>query len=116
MIPYILAGSVLACAGAFWYGTNVGEDACIAKQKTITQVALEVKEAAQQGAAQAIAANSPRNTTIVNEVQREVQTNTLYRDCRHTPDGVRGINEALTGKRPEPAGDGKLSGVDPADR
>ncbi|MES2950299.1 MAG: hypothetical protein V4858_17285 [Pseudomonadota bacterium] len=114
MIPYILIGSAIACAGAFWYGTNVGEAQCQAKQKTVEAIAREVKESAQQGAAAAIAANRPRNTTIVNEVQREVQTNTVYSDCRNTPDGVRSINEALTGKRPDPAGGGKLPGAVPA--
>lgn len=116
MSPWLIIGALLACAGAFWYGTDVGEAQCLAKQATLQEVAKEVKEAAQQGAAAAIAANRPRNTTIVNEVQREVQTNTVYRDCRHTPDGVRGINEALTGKRPEPSGGGKLPGTVPADR
>lgn len=114
MNPYLIIGALLACAGCFWYGTDVGEAQCLAKQKTINEVAKEVKEAAQQGAAAAIAANRPRNTTIVNEVQREVQTNTVYRDCRNTPDGVRSINEALTGKQPESAGGGKLSGTVPA--
>lgn len=67
-------------------------------------------EAAQDGAAKAIAANKPINQTIVQKVQHEIETNTVYRDCRNTPDGLFRINEALTG-RAQPAGDGKLPGA-----
>lgn len=108
MNAWIIVGALLACAGSFWYGTDVGEAQCQAKQKTITEVAREVKEAAQAGAAEAIAKQRPRNTTIVNEVQREIQNNTVYAECKHTPAGLRGINEALTGRRPEPAGNSQL--------
>lgn len=37
MNPYLILGAVLsailACAGSFWYGTEVGADGEIAKQK-----------------------------------------------------------------------------------
>lgn len=107
---------VASIASAGWVAYGAGQDNITAFNAKAEQIVRDTREAAQTGAAQAIAANRPRNTTIVNEVQREVQTNTVYRDCRHTPDGVRGINEALTGKRPEPAGGGKLPGTVPADR
>lgn len=111
MNPWLILGAVLACAGSFWYGTEVGADGEIANQKKLDDVVVAVEKAAQQGAAQAIAANRPRNTTIVNEVQREIQNHTVYAECRNTPAGVLGINEALTGKRAEPAGGGKLPGT-----
>lgn len=107
MNPWILLGAALACAGAFWYGTEVGADGEIAKQKKLDDVVIAVKEAAQTGAAVAIAANQPVNKTIVQKVQHEIQTNTVYAECKHTDAGLRGINEALTG-RPQPAGDSKL--------
>lgn len=108
MIPYLLLGSAVAVAGAFWYGTSVGEAQCQAQQKSVETVAREVKDAAQAGAAEAIAKLKPRNVTITNEVQREIQTHTVYSDCRNTAVGLRGINEALTGQRAEPTGDQQL--------
>jgi len=108
MIPYILMGSAVACAGAFWYGTGVGEDRLLAKQSKEDKIVMNIKDEAMRGAAEAIAKLKPRNTTIVNEVQREIQNNTVYTDCRNTSASMLGINEALTGKRPEPAGDKQL--------
>jgi hypothetical protein len=107
MNPWFFIGAAFACAGCFWYGTEVGADGEIAKQKKLDDVVIAVKEAAQTGAAQAIAANQPINKTIVQKVQHEIQTNTVYAECKHTPGGLSGINEALTG-RPQPAGDRKL--------
>ena len=68
---------------------------------------LKVTEAAQTGAAAAIAANKPVNQTIVQKATREVQTNTVYRDCLNTAGQLRNINQALTGAA-QPAGDSQL--------
>ena len=107
MNPWLITGAVLACIGSFWYGTEVGADGEIANQKKLDDVVIAVKEAAQSGAAQAIAANQPINKTIVQKVQHEIQTNTVYAECKHTDAGLRGVNEALTG-RAQPVGDRKL--------
>ena len=113
MNPYLIIGALLACAGCFWYGTEVGEDGEKAKQAAFADTVREVRDAAQAGAAQAIAANQPINKTIVQKVQHEIQTNTVYAECKHTPGGLSGINEALTG-RAQPPGDSKLPGTVPA--
>jgi stalled ribosome rescue protein Dom34 len=107
MNPWVLLGALLACGGCFWYGTEVGADSEIAKQKKLDDVVVAVTAAAQTGAAAAIAGNKPVNQTIVQKVQHEIQTNTVYAECKHTDAGMRGINEALTG-RAQPAGDSKL--------
>ena len=113
MIPGLLIAALLAIIGAFYGGTQYGADAEIAKQKKLDDVVRDVKEAAQQGAAAAIAANRPRNVTIKQETEREIRENTVYRDCRATPAGVRLVNEALTGQ-PQPAGDSQLPTAQPA--
>lgn len=114
MNPHLLIGIAWAASlgGAGYFAYGAGQDSITAFNAKAAEIVQATKDAAQLGAAEAIAKNRPRNTTIVNEVQHEVQTNTVYRDCRHTPDGLRGINEALTGKRPVPPGGGKLPGVD----
>lgn len=97
--------------GAFMYGA--GGDACKARQVDIEDTLRSVQAAAQQGAASAIAAQQPINRTIVQKVQREIIETPVYRDCKHSPDGLRGVNAALTG-RAEPAGGGELPGAQPA--
>lgn len=112
MNPWLLLGLgaawVASITGASYMSYGAGQDNVTAFNVKAEKIVTATREAAQTGAAQAIASNRPRNTTIVNEVQREVTTNTVYGDCRNTPAGMRGINEALTGKQPQPAGGLKL--------
>jgi hypothetical protein len=96
--------------GTAWYFEGVGENNVIARQARDDQVRQQTLEAAQAGAAAAIAANKPVNQTIVQKVQREVQTNTIYRDCKLPPAGLRLANEAITG-RAESAGGGVVPGA-----
>jgi len=110
---YTALGGVLLAVAAFFYGQEVGEDAALAKQKTIEDVAEAVYDKAQQGAADAIAKLKPRNVTIRQELEREIQTNTVYRECRVPATGVRLANEALAGGA-EPVGGGQLPGADAA--
>ncbi|VTU25414.1 hypothetical protein H4CHR_01589 [Variovorax sp. PBS-H4] len=106
--PWALLAIVIAwgssIAGAGWYGMGIGRDQEIAGQSKIKQAIEDTREAAQQGAAYAIAALKPVNTTIVQKVQREITQNTVYRDCRVPADGVQLANQAITGRSPEPSG------------
>lgn len=116
MNPYLLLaigiGWVASIGGSFFYGQGVGVDGERAKQAEIAQAIQETREAAQKGAAEAIAKLRPIHTTIRQETEREIKTNVIYRDCKLPPDGVRLANEALVGKQPEPAGGGKLPSPD----
>lgn len=118
MNPWLLLGLgaawVASIGGAGYVAYGAGQDNITAFNAKAKEIVTATREAAQTGAAQAIAGNRPRNTTIVNEVQREVINNTVYSECKHTAAGLLRINEALTGKRPDPAGDSKLPGAVPA--
>lgn len=111
MNPYLLLAAVVFWAastgGAFIYGQGVGRDGEIAKHVAIDQAVLATRQAAQQGAADAIAKIKVTNTTIQGKTQTIIRENTVYRDCANTDDGVRNINEALSGAG-EPARDRKL--------
>ena len=113
MNPWIIIAALLAVAGAFFYGEHTGAAGEIAKQAKLDNVIQKVTEAAQTGAATAIAANKPINQTIVQKATREVQTNTVYRDCLNTAGQLRNINQALTGAA-QPAGDSQLPSPGPA--
>lgn len=52
----------------------------------------------------AIAGIRIENRTIYNETQREIQTNTVYRDCVLPADGVRLANQARAGTARQPGG------------
>lgn len=105
-----LLGMALAFAAGTWYGTGIGEDREFAKRAREDQLLARAGEAAQQSAAQAIAAIKPRNVTIRQETEREIQTRTVYADCRHSPEQLQRLNEALTG-RAIGAGGGELPGA-----
>lgn len=106
---YLILAAVLAwgatAGGAFLYGQHVGAEHELATQARLDQNTRETREAAQQGAANAIAALKPVNKTIVQRTQREITENVVYRDCRVPIDGLRLANEAITGQPAEPARD-----------
>ena len=111
--PYILLALVAAFAGTGWAsyskGVDNGRNAVLAQQQAADQVRAETLKLAQEGAAQAISQIEVKNVTITRRIEREIQANTVYRDCRHSPEQLRDINEAITGQRgSEPAGGGQL--------
>ena len=109
MNPWIVLAAVLAwgasAGGAFFYGQHVGAEHDLATQARFDQNTRDTRDAAQKGAADAIAALKPVNKTIVQKTQREITENVVYRDCRVPIDGVRLANEAITGQPAEPARD-----------
>lgn len=112
MSPYVALGVAVVWAasvgGAYQHGRSTGEDKCNAAEAAREAATRETREAAQQGAADAIAKLKPRNVTIRQETEREIRTNTVYADCKLPAAGLRLANEAITGVRPEPAGAGEL--------
>lgn len=116
MNPYILLalglGWVASVGGSFFYGQGVGADGVRADQAQMEKLVQDTREAAQKGAAEAIAKLRPIHTTIRQETEREIRTNTIYADCKLPAAGVRLANDALVGKQPEPAGGLKLPSPD----
>lgn len=113
MNPWLLVVAGLGSVAAFFYGQHVGEQGAEAQKAREEHIAKVAYDAGQDGAAAAIAKLKPRNVTIRQELAREIQTNTVYRDCRVPADGVRLANEAITG-RTESAGGSELPRGDAA--
>ncbi len=64
----------------------------------VASVELAVKEtrdAAMDGAAEAIAKIKVTNTTVYQKAVREIIEKPVYRDCRHDPAMLEQINAAL---------------------
>lgn len=115
MTQLIVASAIAAAmAGALYYaydsGVTAGENAQIAKQKSIDDVVLAAREAAIKGAADAISKINIRNVTIQGKVEREIINNVQYRDCEHSPDGLLSVNQALTNTDPKPSDSDQLPG------
>lgn len=93
---------VSSVAGACLYGYNTGHtagaDAELNRQIEIKQAIEETREIALQGAASEIAKIKVQNTTVMGKVTTLVRDNPVYVDCKHSDDGLRLINQAITGK------------------
>ncbi len=117
-IGYVAAAVLVAGSlfGSFQYGVSVGVDRETATQSRIDKANAETMEAAQAGAAKAISEINVVHQTIRGQVHREIQTNTVYRDCIVPADGVRIANDALSGKRTISLGGGELPNTDTTGR
>lgn len=95
---YLIAGLIFAGAvgGSYVKGRDDGSDLEIGRQAKVDQTVEKAKSAMQDTAASAIAGIQFKNTTIMGRTVHDVQTNTVYRDCKLTSDGLRDVNDALT--------------------
>lgn len=106
---------VISGGAVFYKGVQVGKEIEIAHLKKIDDATQSVKKDAMDGAAAAIAKLEIKHETIIKPLRTEVVTQTEYRDCHHTPDGLRALNDALTnGDGSEPVDSGQLPKVDSA--
>lgn len=116
MILALLLGLGTAGTGLYVKGRADGRKLEQATDLREREVARMAADSAASAAAFAISKIKVQNRTITNEVQREVQTNVVYRDCRHSDEQLRNINAAITGIQPEPAGSGLVPRTGPAGR
>ena len=105
-----LIALLLAFAGVFGIGCRYGLNVKQGEWDAAVNAESEAKDKALQAAAQAIAQINVTQQTIVQKVQHEIQTKTVYRDCIVPADG-RGLLNAAISSRDKPAGD---SGVQAA--
>lgn len=110
--PYVILALVVAwgasVGGTAWWFYGAGQDAVVADQAQDEKVRQETLEAAQRGAAAAIAKIEVRHVKVVQPIEREIRENVVYRECRHSPEQLLRLNEAITGR---PAGDRELPGA-----
>lgn len=77
--------------GAYQLGreTKQGEwDAADLAKADARQEALEI-------VANKIASIDVKSTTIIKPIQKEIRTNTVYADCKHSPEQLRNLNELI---------------------
>jgi len=106
--PWLLLGALLAILASFGGGYVKGRSDANSNCSEARTLILEASQKAQEAAAREIAKIEIRHTTIRQKVQREITERPVYRNCNHGPDGLRLVNQALTG-RADGADDLKLS-------
>lgn len=114
MNPYLIIACLVAILGAGAGGFKLGADHEVASQARADAQVAKAVDAANTAAAEAISNIKVVNTTIQNEVQREIRTNTVYAECHNTAAGLRLSNDALSGSKS--IGDSKLPTIDTSDR
>jgi hypothetical protein len=97
MNPYLLLAALLALGGAFAGGTWFGIDY---QQKRYAEEELARKsgwadalESTAKELAKLKVVNQTRNITL----EREIVEKRVYQDCKHSPESVRVLNDALKG-------------------
>ena len=113
MNPYIIIFALLAMMGVGAGGFKLGVDHEKASQVDRQDAIADAEDAANNAWADKVASLKPTYTTIQNKVQHEIETNTVYRDCKLSPDGLQLANQALTGGA-KPTSESKLSNTDSA--
>jgi hypothetical protein len=103
---------LLLTGGAYIKGRQDGAAIQRADQAEVLELARQVRDEAQRGAAAAIAQIEIKHTTIRQQLEREIHEKPVYRDCQHDAGGLQRINAALTGREPVAPGSGKLPRLD----
>ena len=101
ILAIILALCVVAGAGGF-----VGNRLKQAEWDRSIIATKESQDKALDAAAKAVAQINVTQQTIVQKVQHEVQTKTVYRDCVVPDDGSRLLNAAISNQDKPASGDG----------
>lgn len=100
---------VAALVGCYTWGRYDGGALEEATQLREARLIEDAGKAAQIGAAGAIAKQEVKHVTVQRRIERETREVPVYRDCRHSPDGLRALNNALE-SRSDSAGDRELPG------
>lgn len=100
ILAIILALCLVAGAGGF-----VGNRLKQAEWDRSIIATKDAQDKALDAAAKAVAQLNITQQTIVQKVQHEVQTKTVYRDCVVPDDGSRLLNAAISNQEPA-SGDG----------
>lgn len=96
--------ALLALGACYVWGRHDGSalaEAGVLRENALVEKAIE---ASQSGAAAAIAKLEIKHVTLQQKIERETREVPVYRDCRHSPDGLRSLNEALGNRADAPGG------------
>lgn len=110
MNPYALLTTGVLALCLFGGGIATGVRWEDGKHAINQQHIAQAVDAANRTSAEAIANLKPVYTTIQNKLEKQIETNTVYRDCRLDPIGLQLLDTSLTGGKS--LGSGKLPTID----
>lgn len=84
--------------GSFFSGVSVGKKWEEGRQAIESNHIAEAVDAANTAAAQAIAQIKPKYTTIQNQLETQIRTETVFKDCKLPEGSFRLLNEALASR------------------
>lgn len=108
--PYTILAAIAMAVTLFGGGLTIGIKWEQGRAAVEDQHVQKAVDAALQVSADAIAKIKVTNKTIQGETRHEIETHTVYSDCRLTPVGLQLAAQALDGAKP--AGDLKLPRLD----
>lgn len=89
---YICIALILVAFATGWTANSWQDDSV---KLAIEQATTKSREASTKAAAEAIAKIEVKNTTINAKVIERIKTETVYAECRHSPDTYQLILEAF---------------------
>lgn len=96
--------ALLALIGFGFGCIEIGKDLKQGEFDAKSTAANQARDEIVNATANKLAAMAPTQAAITERVIREVKTNTVYRDCVLPDSGVRVLNNAIAGTKPEPFG------------
>lgn len=96
MNPYILIAAIVAVFAVGAGGFKLGVDHEVATQARLDKHIADAVDAANAASAKAISELRPKYTTIQGKLEKQIEKNTVYRDCKLDPVGLQLVNQALT--------------------
>lgn len=98
--PWLLLAALLTILASFGGGYAKGRSDANSNCAEARATILEAAQEAQKAAALEIAKIEITHRTIKQKVEREIQTVPVYVDCKHSPSGLRLVNQALANGQP----------------
>ncbi|MBS1248186.1 MAG: hypothetical protein H6R48_975 [Proteobacteria bacterium] len=92
---YKLLILLIALGISYGWGRHDGAALEEAIQQREERLLDKASQAAQAAAAHEIASIEVKNVTVQRRIERETLEVPVYRDCRHSPDGLRALGAAL---------------------
>lgn len=109
---FLVLLALIATGG--WLGYQHGSMTVQAKWDASVKAQKDGEDAALKAAAEAIAKIEVKSEKHIQPIRTEIRTNTVYRDCVHSPDSLRHLNSLITGIETQSTGSGFLPGPVPA--
>ena len=95
IILAVLLGWLVSIGGAGWYSFGLGYDRHAAQIAAQREAEDKARAEALDAAAREVAKIEVRNVTIQGKVIERIRTETVYSECRHSPDTWNLIQEAF---------------------